>query len=125
METYADKNRRLSGFKNDLKRKATKEELTLKNALEKEGLYFHFQKCFFNDSFSCILDFYFNKYSKRLAVEIDGGYHLTESQKEKDRFRTDWLFKNRKCEVLRFSNDEITEDVGFCISIIKSKLFLD
>mgnify|MGYP000603734199 CR=1 FL=1 len=124
METYADKNRRLSGFKNDLKRKATNEKLILKNALEKEGIYFHFQKCFFNDSLSCILDFYFNKYSQRLAVEIDGDQHLLMEQIEKDRHRTEWLMVNRKCKVIRFTNSEITSRLDHCLAIIKTELGL-
>lgn len=52
------------------------------------------------------LDFYCPKL--KLAVEIDGDYHLTEEQMKKDYFRDSRLEK-LGIKVLRFSNDEVEQ----------------
>jgi very-short-patch-repair endonuclease len=51
-----------------------------------------------------ILDFYCAEY--RLALEIDGGYHLTQDQKEYDDGRT-YELNELGLTVLRFTNEEV------------------
>ena len=66
-----------------------------------------------------IVDFFFRK--SMLIIEIDGGYHNTEEQQEKDTIRQDWLEQNGYT-VLRFTNDQILFDSEESIKIIKQHL---
>jgi very-short-patch-repair endonuclease len=54
-----------------------------------------------------ILDFYCHKL--RLSIELDGGYHLTAVQRQKDAERTAYLNDLGILE-LRFANDVITDN---------------
>lgn len=51
-----------------------------------------------------IVDFYCA--SKKLIIELDGGYHHSKEQREKDRLRDEHL-KEMNFNVLRFKNQEI------------------
>lgn len=55
-----------------------------------------------------ILDFYCHKY--RLAVEIDGDYHLKPEQRLKDKVRFKYL-KSVGIRVIRFTNNQVLEDI--------------
>lgn len=66
-----------------------------------------------------IVDFFFRK--SMLIIEIDGGYHDTEEQQEKDAIRQQWLEQNGYT-VLRFTNDQILFDTENSINIIKQHL---
>lgn len=50
-----------------------------------------------------ILDFYCHE--KKLAIEIDGGYHLDEAQQQYDALRTEYL-REMGVREIRFSNEE-------------------
>ena len=67
-----------------------------------------------------ILDFYCH--SKRLAIELDGGYHSLPEQLEYDQRRTNQLdaFGIR---VIRFSNEKIIHDLP--VVLIELKTMLD
>ncbi len=66
-----------------------------------------------------ILDFYCHKL--RLSIELDGGYHLTTVQKQKDTERTDYLLNLGKTE-LRFTNDVIIDSIEDWIENFNTKL---
>ena len=66
-----------------------------------------------------IVDFFFRK--SMLIIEIDGGYHDTEEQQEKDAIRQEWLEQNGYT-VLRFTNDQILFDTENSVNIIKKHL---
>jgi len=66
-----------------------------------------------------IVDFFFRK--SMLIIEIDGGYHDSEEQQEKDTIRQEWLEQNGYT-VLRFTNDQILFDTENSINIIKQHL---
>jgi len=66
-----------------------------------------------------ILDFYCHK--KRLPIEIDGGYHANENQREKDLVRTSYLKKIGINEI-RFSNDQIFNQLKEVKLAIRSEL---
>ena len=66
-----------------------------------------------------IVDFFFRK--SMLIIEIDGGYHDTQEQQEKDAIRQEWLEENGYT-VLRFTNDQILFDTENSINIIKQHL---
>lgn len=55
-----------------------------------------------------ILDFYCH--AKRLAIEIDGGYHFTPEQKAYDEHRTEVL-NQLGIRVIRFTNEEVLGDL--------------
>ncbi len=64
-----------------------------------------------------IVDFYCH--SLGLCVEIDGGVHNTEEQKEYDRQR-DEVLELRNLKVLRFTNDDVFNNVEEIIKAIKN-----
>ena len=58
---------------------------------------------------------------KKLVIEVDGGYHSEYEQIEKDELRTARL--NRMgFSVIRFSNEEVLENIHEVINKIKIKL---
>ena len=66
-----------------------------------------------------IADFFFRK--SMLIVEIDGGYHLTEEQQQKDSERQDWLEHNGY-RVLRFTNEQVLFDIDNVTKELKQHL---
>ena len=66
-----------------------------------------------------IADFYCHEF--KLIVEIDGDVHLSNEQKEKDKFRTDRL-NELNVKVIRFTNDEIMNDIDKVLNTIKTYL---
>ncbi len=52
-----------------------------------------------------ILDFYCQKLS--LAIEVDGGIHYINNNKDKDKERSEILKDKYNIDVIRFSNEEI------------------
>lgn len=53
-----------------------------------------------------------------LIIEVDGGYHESTEQKSEDEIRQHWLEK-MGYKVLRFSNDDIFENIELVINKIK------
>jgi very-short-patch-repair endonuclease len=66
-----------------------------------------------------ILDFYCP--DCRLAIELDGDAHFTESGCESDLQRTDFLHQ-KGIRVLRFENRRIFEDLDFVLAEIERNL---
>jgi len=66
-----------------------------------------------------ILDFYCHK--KRLSIEIDGGYHLTAAQKEKDQDRSAYL-NSVGIKEIRFTNEEVLNQIDMVIQKIKTEM---
>ena len=54
----------------------------------------------------------------RLVIEVDGGYHSSPQQQEKDDLRTKDL-ERVGFHVIRFSNEEVNANVKGVIQIIK------
>ena len=69
-----------------------------------------------------IVDFFFRK--SMLIVEIDGGYHTTEEQQQKDAERQKWLEYN-DYKVLRFTNEQVLCDIDNVIMRIKQYLIYE
>lgn len=63
-----------------------------------------------------ILDFYSPTY--RLAVEIDGPYHLDEEQQKRDAKRTAEL-ESLGIRVIRFTNDEVLSTIQSVLARIR------
>jgi|SRR5690606_28527118 len=62
-----------------------------------------------------IADFYCH--ALHLVIEIDGGYHETAEQKEKDKERTALLMSN-KITVIRFTNEAVLNNIDEVIKEI-------
>ena len=58
----------------------------------------------------------------RLVIEVDGGYHHSREQQDKDNIRTDYL-EGKRFHVVRFSNEEVKANIKGVIQIIKDELF--
>ncbi|WP_396022262.1 endonuclease domain-containing protein [Chryseobacterium suipulveris] len=63
-------------------------------------------------------DFYCHQL--KLVIEVDGDYHSSQEQIEKDKERTEILNSNG-LEVLRFTNKEIFENIDFVLKNIELK----
>ena len=63
-----------------------------------------------------IADFFFRK--SMLIVEIDGGYHFTKEQQQKDSERQKWL-EHKGYRVLRFTNEQVLCDIDNVAKEIK------
>ena len=67
-----------------------------------------------------ILDFYCDEY--KLAIEIDGNYHLEGKQKKHDKIRDDYL-SSLGIKVLRYSNEEINNHfLKVCENILEKMI---
>ncbi len=66
-----------------------------------------------------IADFYCP--STKLAIELDGGIHDTETQKQYDKHR-DQVINNLGVTILRFKNQEVLEDPTQVLLTIRNKL---
>ena len=96
-------------YKKILKKNITKSEKIVFDILKEKKIKFKFQKGFWtikgkNKGFHCIVDFYIG--SKKLVIEVDGGYHKEEDQKRKDGFRDKWLREIKGVQILRIKNDD-------------------
>jgi very-short-patch-repair endonuclease len=54
----------------------------------------------------------------KLIIEVDGGYHFTKFQREKDEGRTH-ILNELGLKVIRFSNQEVFEDLDGVVTRIK------
>lgn len=107
IEEYAMKMRK--SMEEVLRKRATPEELRLKEALASVGLDPKFQHAVCK----AVVDFAF--IDLKIAVELDGGRHVTQkSVVEKDRKRDAELEENGWI-LLRFMNKEIEDDIDGCI----------
>jgi leucyl-tRNA synthetase len=59
---------------------------------------------------------------KKLIIEIDGAYHETEEQIEKDNERTLLLELKYNFKVIRFTNEEVEKDLDYVLLNIKKAL---
>ena len=59
---------------------------------------------------------------KNLVIEIDGGYHAEPIQQQNDQWRTDYLV-SKGYTVIRFKNEEISNNLHEVIMRIKEQLF--
>ena len=96
----------------------TDAEKVLWEYLRRNALGVRFRRQFiigdFITDFACI--------EKKLVVEVDGLYHSTDEQIEEDRKRT-YHLSQLGFRVLRFTNEEIMNDINKVIQIIKTNLY--
>jgi len=83
----------------------SKAEIQVKYLLSKIGYKFDFQKIIDGDSYYYIVDFYLPKY--KLVIEVDGEYHDTPEQKQKDITREKHLVSLGYTKIIRFKNKDV------------------
>jgi very-short-patch-repair endonuclease len=107
---------RLLGFARENRKRPTISEAQLWHELRNyklDGLKFRRQHLI--DPF--ILDFYC--FEKKLAVEVDGDVHATDTARVYDERREEWL-RERGIRVLRFSHDRVIHDMEAVLAEILS-----
>ena len=115
---YIYNEQKLRERRKGLRRSQTEAEKLLWNKLR--GRQIHGLK--FYRQFSVggyILDFFCPQI--KLAVELDGGQHAEEENKEYDAIRTDY-FKGIGIEVLRFWNNEVMKNIEGVLQVIEERL---
>lgn len=98
-------NNKVDEFRVNLIKNKTNAERVTQVALRELNIKCNFQhivKC--KPGVSYILDFYLP--SKKICIEVDGGYHFTKEQQIKDKFRTKDL-REQGIRVIRFKNEEV------------------
>jgi very-short-patch-repair endonuclease len=107
----------LKEFAKNNRREMTLSETILWESLRKELKGFRFRRQHaigdYIADFVCL--------SKKLVIEVDGGYHDTPEQQADDQIRTE-VFRRMGFEVLRFKNEEVNLDVKEVIQKIKKEL---
>ena len=93
----------------------TEAEAALWEMLRKKSLGYRFRRQHLIDGY--IVDFVCLERS--LIIEVDGGYHTTEDQKEADKERTNRL-EELGFSVLRFTNEEVIANTDETLSKIQS-----
>ena len=63
----------------------------------------------------------FVSFKKKLIIEIDGGQHSAEKNKEYDEMRTKWL-QSQGFRVIRFWNNDISSNIDGVVTRIKEAL---
>lgn len=92
-------------YQKKLIQNATESELVYQKFLKKNKIKFDFQKIIWNtDGTFYIVDFYVPIF--KLIIEIDGEYHKTTEQLNKDKHRS-FILKQMGYNVIRFTNDEV------------------
>ena len=108
----------LKEFARENRRKMTLSETILWEQLRQLPSTFHFRRQHIIGDF--IVDFVCLEQS--LIIEVDGGYHSEPQQIEDDLFRTERLNKYG-FTVLRFKNEQITDNIDEVMKEIKNTLY--
>jgi len=118
-ETSApDRYELLKDFAKENRRGMTESERVLWEALRKLNCGYRFRRQ--HPIGDYIADFICLK--KNLVVEVDGGYHAEPIQQQSDQWRTDYL-ESKGYTVIRFKNEEISNNLQEVIMRIKEQLF--
>lgn len=108
-------------YRKELVKKQTKAEKLFKALLKSLDIKYKFQHVFRGEGQMRIVDFYLPDYN--YVIEIDGGYHSSDMQQQKDKDRTAYLKHLGVKRVIRFTNKEVYDSKG-CIERIKKELKL-
>jgi very-short-patch-repair endonuclease len=118
-ETAApDRYELLKEFAKTNRREMTESEQVLWEALRKLNCGYHFRRQ--HPIGDYIADFICIK--RMLVIEVDGGYHNEPMQQQDDQMRTDFL-ESKGYTVIRFKNEEVSNDLHTVIMRIKELLF--
>ncbi len=109
--------RRLFQFAKKMRHEPTPAEAALWGVLSDKKLGAKFRRQHPFGRF--ILDFYCHE--KKLAIEIDGGYHLDEAQQQYDALRTEYL-REMGVREIRFSNEEVLMQMDEVLEKMKKEM---
>ena len=102
----------------ELRQKQTEAEKALWKRLRNKGFFgVKFFRQFSVGAY--VVDFYCPTY--KLAIELDGGQHANEENKEYDDVRTEYLISMR-IDVIRFWNNEVIQNMEGVLKEIEKKL---
>ncbi len=87
----------------ELKNHPTEAEIIFERKLQEIGYNYRTQKVFIYKGISGIADFWIP--SLRVYIEVDGGYHLEEDQKQNDRVK-DFVYRKMNTGILRLTNNQ-------------------
>jgi len=108
----------LKDIRRSLRRDSTPAELLLwKELRNRKFLNLKFKRQYSIGNY--IVDFYCA--NPRLIIELDGAVHFEKEQKEKDRYRDENL-KDMNYKVLRFSNEEVLNDIEKVLGQIEKSI---
>lgn len=110
-----DKHKRYLKNARTLRTNMTLAEQTLWNKIRRKQLGYKFLRQYIIDNLY-IVDFIC--FEKKLIVELDGGQHCENPND----IKRDAYLKNKGFSVLRFWNNEISENIDGCLEVIKQHL---
>lgn len=112
----------ISKYAHDNRENPTAAESRFKNFLSNNKISYKFQVPIRCEGKGYIIDFVIHSKSlnKDIAVEIDGGYHNTPDQVQKDKIREDNL-KESGYVVVRFKNEETKKDAIYDVMFSKMR----
>lgn len=103
-----EKQRLSKQYVDELRTRATPAEKAMCRILDCYNIKYIFQFPILKHNDFYILDFYLPDYAT--VIEVDGGYHTTQQQIQKDNVRTAAILrKSRFGRVVRFTNDEVLQ----------------
>ena len=118
-ETSApDRYELLKDFAKRNRREMTESETVLWEALRDLNCGYHFRRQ--HPIGDYIADFICLK--RKLVIEVDGGYHNEPIQQQDDQMRTEFM-ERKGYTVIRFKNEEISNNLQEVIMRIKEQLF--
>jgi len=111
----------LKRFSRDNKKKATKGEMMMYDALKRNKILFTSQYPIFDTHHRYIVDAFIPVEfgAKGIVLEVDGEYHKSEELILKDRNRDDYMHL-RGFKVIRITNNEVKDRINDIISLIMS-----
>ena len=118
-ETSApDRYELLKNFAKKNRREMTESERVLWEELRKLNCGYHFRRQHpigdYIADFACL--------KKKLVIEVDGDYHNEPLQQQNDQWRTEFM-ESKGYTVIRFNNEEISNNLQEVITRIKEQLF--
>lgn len=113
---YISKKTIANQFADDLRKAPTQSAKRFKKLLKATGYRFMSEKIIYKEVSFYIVDFYIP--DKNLCIELDGGYHDTPEQREKDFIRDKYLL-GRGYQNWRMTNEEA---VSMTVEEIKAKI---
>ncbi|PIR53156.1 16S rRNA (guanine(527)-N(7))-methyltransferase RsmG [Candidatus Peregrinibacteria bacterium CG10_big_fil_rev_8_21_14_0_10_49_10] len=102
-------------FAREMRKDPTDAELFLWEHIRHNQLGVQFRRQFIYEG--SIFDFYCPEL--RLAIEVDGGIHLSKDQRKEDKERDAFFREEHQIETLRFTNQEVEENISNALSRIE------
>jgi len=106
------------GFMREMRKNQTKAEKELWKHIRHDQLGVRFRRQYYLDG--SIFDFYAPKI--KLAIEVDGSIHQDDIQKKNDKERDKYYLDDHQILTLRFTNQEVLQDINYVLSTIEKTI---